>query len=110
MRAGNSFMKHSVLDPHASVGSVTFLVKKFGQWDLGFQWVDVRLGQAATTGLALYARKEMADEPFTYVVFSLKEAIRFFADHRVSAKACAKVLRAAEAHSDSVPKWFAEAQ
>ena len=93
-----------------SVGTVTFSVAAFGKWHLGYQWVTVTLGHAATTGLALYARREGQDEPFKYVVFSLKEAIGFFAEHRVPAKATAKLLRAAEADAEAISKWFVGAE
>ena len=78
------------------IGTVEFLVKKFGKWTLGYKWVDVSLGKAATTGLFLYCEKD-GREANKRCVFSLKEAIGFFADRDAPAKAVSVVLNRAEA-------------
>ncbi len=82
-----------------SIGTVTMMVKKFGLWTLGYQWVDVSLGKAITTGLALYAQKGNR-EPKQRITFSLKESIGFFADLKAPPKAVALVLRKAESEGN----------
>lgn len=79
---------------------MTFLAEAFGKWQLGYQYVHVALGRATTKGLALYARKEGQDKPCKYIVFSLKEAIGFFADNHVPAKAVGKLLAKATSERD----------
>lgn len=79
--------------------TVELLVKDFGKWTLGYAWVSVSLGQAATSGLALYARKGDS-EPLRKVVFGIKEAIGFFADKHVPARSVGKLLAEATAKGD----------
>lgn len=80
------------------IGTVEFQVKQFGKWTLGYQWVVISIGGAPSTGLFLYAEKQ-GHEAKKRCVFSLKDAIGFFADLKAPAKGVAVVLNKAAQES-----------
>ena len=75
---------------------VQIMAKSYGNWALGFAWVDVSIGGATTTGLAIYCRHSVK-EPSRRVVGSIKEAMIFLQKCRVPARAAGKFLAEVEA-------------
>lgn len=73
------------------------MAKSFGNWSLGYSWVNVSIGTATTTGLALYARFR-ANDPHKRIVASIKDAMTFLQKHKVPPKAAGKLM--AEAMSN----------
>jgi len=76
------------------LGEVEFMVKTFGKWDLGYSWVDLKVGGGAVTCLALYAKRR-GREGHKTVVWGIKSVVGFFAGLRVPPKASARVMAAA---------------
>jgi hypothetical protein len=83
--------------------TIEVVVRTFGIWTLGWGWCDVIIGPqikpTKITGLALYIHREKG-EPYRRLVFGVKGAVGFFAEHKVPPKLAAKVICEAQLHDD----------
>lgn len=86
------------------IGTFTFKVREYFNWDLGYCWGTISIGNASTDGLALYAKKS-GGKAHKWVAFDLKSAIGFFADLGAPPRAVAKILRHAENELPNHPMW-----
>jgi hypothetical protein len=76
--------------------TIELMARRFGRnYTIGYAWLTVTLGTAATTGLALTVWKGNED-PKRRIVFSVKEAIGFLSDIKVPPKYAGQVLAEAE--------------
>jgi hypothetical protein len=84
---------------------ITLLVYGYGNWNLGFAWVNVTVGGIPVTGLALYARRNSPkygpQEPVRRVVSSHREAADWLLDTiKVPARFSGKLMAKAMSEGD----------